>query len=140
LKKGSDQVKSPGNNLGEFVDVEFDNGDQNALMIIETSSTRDAILSTRLFLVAIISTTMAGIFGDPLLQEDRTRSALSHNTQKNVITLRIPGVTPQNRFLLVKLGFEMSNPPLRGLLHLRHCFLQREGPGDSPRDGDIFRV
>jgi hypothetical protein len=39
-------MKSPGDNLGEFVDVEFDNGDQNALMIIKTSSRQGIILST----------------------------------------------------------------------------------------------
>jgi hypothetical protein len=103
-------MRSSARNLAEFIDVELDNGDQNALMLIETNSKQDVLLSTGLFLVVIISTTAAGIFGPPLLQEDRTRSVLSHDSQKNVITLRIPGVSPQNQFLMVKLGFEVSNP------------------------------
>jgi hypothetical protein len=77
-----------------LVDIEIDTGDQMTLMMIETNSRQDILLSAGLFLLVIVSTTCAGIFGPPLLQEDHSHSLLSRETQKNVITLRIPGVSP----------------------------------------------
>jgi hypothetical protein len=93
-----------------LIDVQLDTGDQATLMMIEANSKQDIILSTGLFVLVIASTTCAGIFGPPLLQEERFRSLLTADSQKNVISLRIPGVSPQNQFLMVKLGFELSNP------------------------------
>jgi hypothetical protein len=95
---------------GALVDLELDSGDQNTLMLIEANSKQDILFSIILFIVVIVSTTCAGIFGPPLLQEDSSRSLLNRDSRKNVITLRIPGVSPQNQFLMIKLTFELSNP------------------------------
>jgi hypothetical protein len=100
-----------GENLSDaLVDVELDTGDQGRLMLIEANSRQDVLFSIALFVIVILSTTSAGIFGPPLLQEDHSRSLLNRDSHRNVITLRIPGVSPQNQFLMIKLAFELSNP------------------------------
>jgi hypothetical protein len=86
-------------------------------MIIETNARRDILFSVALFLAVILATTCAGIFGPPLLHEELTRKTLNSEAGKNVLTLRIPGVCPQNEFLIVKLTFELSNPMLEPSNH-----------------------
>jgi hypothetical protein len=94
----------------EFVDIEINGHDSNSLMLIDTTSHRDVLLLICILVVVITCTTAAGIFGPPCLQEERTRTKLDTRHRKSVISLTIPGVTPQNEFLSVKLAFEISNP------------------------------
>ena len=84
-------------------------GEEDVLMLIETNSKKDILISVFLFLAVIVSPTCAGFFGPPLIHTDRTRYSLTPNTM-NVLHHSIPGVVPQNQFLVAKLAFEQANP------------------------------
>jgi hypothetical protein len=81
-------------------------------MLIETSTKNDIFFAVSCFVLIIVITTCAGIFVPPLTQEASSRLSLTTDTKGNVISLRIPGVTPQNQFLSVFFTFELSNPLL----------------------------
>lgn len=96
--------------LSGLVDVKIsEHGEEDILMAIETISQRDIILSVFLFIGVIASTTCAGVFGPPAMQTETTKYTLSRETT-NVVRHIIPGVKPENQFLSMKLGFELSNP------------------------------
>ena len=84
-------------------------GEEDVLMLIETNSRRDVLLSVLLFLAVIASTTCAGFFGPPIVHTARTRYTMNPDTG-NVMHHSIPGVMPQNQFLAMKLAFEQANP------------------------------
>jgi hypothetical protein len=81
------------------------------MMLIDTYSRRDIVFALVLFIVVIISTTLAGVFGPRLLQEGQSILRINAQSPKNVVSLTIPSLSPRSQFLIVRLAF--SIPPGR---------------------------
>jgi hypothetical protein len=90
-----------------FADVGLDTRDQDSLMLIETNTRRDLVMSVILFVLVVGATTSAGIFGPPRIQEERSRLIL--DPSNNIMNFLIPRVSPRNQFLTVTLAFETSS-------------------------------
>jgi hypothetical protein len=90
-----------------FADVGLETRDQDSLMLIETNTRRDIVMSVILFVLVVGATTFAGISGPLRIQEERSRLIL--DPSNNIMNLLIPRVSPRNQFLTMTLAFETSS-------------------------------
>jgi hypothetical protein len=104
-------ISATARDLRELEDVRIDATDTESLMLIEANTGRDVFISLTLALLVIAATTCAGVYGPPLLEDSSSRFALTPDRPNSIISLAIPGVSPQNLFLMIKLAFELPAPP-----------------------------
>jgi hypothetical protein len=79
------------------------------MMLIDAYSRKDIIFALILFIVVILSTTCAGVIGPGLFHQGQNILPVNFQSQKNVLSLTIPDLSPRHQFLVVRLAFSSSN-------------------------------